>query len=135
MKKTRVLPLIVKALNCACSKSPHTPKFHDYKAKKVATTAIAAIKIRGDASELAPPVDAVGLGAEPPDVAAADVAAVVEASVELASLERATLMSWGIIKGVEPAAPRSTPLLVMTSGLAAKKVRVYLKMIIRVRKK
>jgi hypothetical protein len=126
MKKTRVLPLlIVKALNCV---QQVPTQIHDYKAKKVATTAIAAIKMRGDASELAPLEDAEGLGAEPPDVAAVDEGAEVEeVSVELASLERATVMSWGIIKGLEPAAPRLTPLLVMTSGLAAKKVRVYLK--------
>jgi hypothetical protein len=49
-----------------------------------------------------------------------------EVAEELASLLAATVMSGGTIKGLLPAAPRLTPLEVMTSGLAAKKVRVYL---------
>lgn len=58
----------------------------------------------------------------------------IEALVDIGTLDvvvdepallRAALMSWGIIRGVVPAALRSmNPLLCITSGLAARKLRV-----------
>jgi hypothetical protein len=87
-------------------------------------------RILGDAIELAPfGLEAVVLAAAAAAVAAVPLAVGVALDDdELAALLSAAVMSCGIIKGFPPAALRSiTPSSLMTSGLAAKKLRVYLK--------
>lgn len=100
-----------------------------YKAKKVATTATRATTMLGEAIEPAPleAPDPEGLAALEELELEPEVAAGAAAEDEEAPLLRASVMSWGIIMGAPLARLRLTdPSLLITSVLAAKKVRVYL---------
>jgi len=84
----------------------------------------------GDDIDNAPLVfnaDAGAEGAGVLDVTGAEGAATGLEDEDDPVLLRATLRSWGIIKGVVPAALRSTdPSSLRTSALEARKLRVYM---------
>lgn len=76
---------------------------------------------------LAPPVEAEGLLLLTPLLVLLPVAPAVGDPEDVGELVATAVMSFGTMSGVVPALDRSiTPSADKTSGLAAKKVRVYL---------
>jgi len=103
-------------------------RFFVYIIKKVATAATRPTTALGDDMTIAPffKPDAIAEGEGALGVTAAGDVTGLEAEDDPALLI-ATLRYWGIIKGEVPAALRSTdPLSVITSGLTARKLRVYM---------